>query len=204
MVKKDAKETGKPVPEQPASPPGDGSGQPEDDLEKMDRDYLLLRLRDKEKEAAEHYDKYVRSVAELDNYKKRAAKERTDAIMYGQERLLKDLLPLVDSLERAMGQECTVENIAAFRQGLNLIHDQLLSHLERHGVKPLSAVGEQFDPNVHEAMLQVEADEQGENKVIDEYEKGYLLHGRLLRPARVSVGKRRKNDTHSNPTKEGE
>jgi len=210
MTKKETEEKAKPGAEEVAPPRGgNGSGQPEstegaEKTEKVDKEYLLLRLKEKEKEAADNYDKYVRAVAEFENYKKRAAKERADAIMYGQERLLKELLTVVDSLERAMAQACNSDNIETFRQGLNLIHDQLMSCLERAGVKPIRAVGEQFDPNVHEAMMQVEVDEGGENKVIEEYEKGYLLHGRLLRPARVSVGTRRKSDSQSNPDREGE
>jgi molecular chaperone GrpE len=174
-----------------------GGGSPREksgeELEKMDKDYLMLRLKEKEKEAADNYDKYVRAVAELENYKKRATKERLDALMYGQERLLKDMLPMVDSLDRALGQKCTAQNVDAFQEGLKLIRDQLLTRLEQHGVKGVNAKGEDFDPNLHEAMLQVETEEHEENKVVEEFEKGYLLHGRLLRPAKVSVSARKKS-----------
>jgi molecular chaperone GrpE len=162
------------------------------DLEKMDKDYLMVRLKEKEKEASDNYEKYLRAVAELENYKKRASKERSEAIKYGQENLLKDILPLVDNLERASGQACNADNIEAFKNGLKLIQDQLLSCLERHGVERIDCVGRDFDPHVHEAMLQVDSEEHEENKVIHEFEKGYLLHGRLLRPSRVSVSKRTK------------
>jgi molecular chaperone GrpE len=182
--------------EQKGSGSEDAAGE---ELDKLDKEYLVLRLKEKEKEAADNYDKYVRAVAELENYKKRAVKERTDAIMYGQERLLRDLLPMVDSLERACGQECTVQNLNAFQEGIKLIRDQLLSRLEQHGVKGMSAQGEDFDPNLHEAMLQVETEEHEENKVVEEFEKGYTLHGRLLRPARVSVSTRKKTKIQSNP-----
>ncbi|MBN1615425.1 MAG: nucleotide exchange factor GrpE, partial [Deltaproteobacteria bacterium] len=150
----------------------------------------MLQLKEKEKEAAENYDKYVRALAELENYKKRAAKDRADAVKYGHESLLKDLLPLVDSLERASQQACNATDMEAFREGLRMVQDQLSCCLEKHGVQQIDAVGKDFDPNVHEAILQVESKEHDHNRVVDEFEKGYFLNGRLLRPSKVSVSKR--------------
>lgn len=200
MGKKEAdRKTHEPEMTDPQRSGGPAEDKPGEELDKLDKGYLFLRLKEKEKEAADNYDKYVRAVAELENYKKRASKERTEALMYGQEKLLKDLLPMVDSLERACGQECTAQNIGAFQEGLKLIRDQILSRLEQHGLKGVSAKGEAFDPNFHEAMLQVETDQHEENKVVEEFEKGYLLHGRLLRPARVSVSTRKKSQIRSNP-----
>jgi len=156
-----------------------------DDEESMEA--MAQKLREREKEAAENYDKYVRAVAELENYKKRATRERIDSLKYGQESLIKDILPLVDNLDRAMDHACTSNDFEAFKEGLRLIQNQLNCCLEKQGVEKIEAAGRVFDPNVHEAMLQVESPDHQNNQVVQEFEKGYLLNGRLLRPAKVSV-----------------
>lgn len=155
---------------------------------------LIIKLQEKEKEAAENYDKYVRAVAELDNYRKRAAREKADSLKYGQENLIRDILPQVDSLERALEHADTSDNFEAFKQGLKLVKEHFLGCLEKHGVEKIDACGKIFDPNVHEAMLQVESDNHENNKVLEEFETGYTLNGRLLRPAKVSVSKNRRKD----------
>ncbi|MBE9547749.1 MAG: nucleotide exchange factor GrpE [Proteobacteria bacterium] len=150
---------------------------------------LLAKLEEKEKEAAENYDKFLRASAELDNYKKRVAKERADLIRYGNETLIKDMLPIIDSLDRALEHAGNSEDFDAFIKGLTLVQEQFLGCLEKHGVEMVQSTGLDFDPNMHEAMLQVESENHEENKIVEEFEKGYLLNGRLLRPARVSVSK---------------
>ncbi len=155
---------------------------------------LTARLKEKEKEAAGNYDKYLRAVAELENYKKRAIKERTDAIRYGNENLIKDILPLVDNLERALQHAGNSCDFAAFKKGLELLRDQLLCTLEKHGVRKIECTDTEFDPHFHEAMFQIDSGAHEENKVIEELERGYILDGRLLRPAKVSVCKRAKAD----------
>ncbi|HET57822.1 MAG TPA: nucleotide exchange factor GrpE [Deltaproteobacteria bacterium] len=149
----------------------------------------LSNLEEARKEAADNYDKYVRLAADFDNYKKRTQKDRADLLNYGNETIIKDVLPIVDSLERAIDHSANAGDFETFVTGLNLILDQLRNTLEKHGVKSIEAVGEDFDPNYHEAMLLVEGDEENDNKVIEEFEKGYLLNGRLLRPSKVSVAK---------------
>jgi molecular chaperone GrpE len=153
---------------------------------------LRTRLETKEQEAAENHDRYLRAMAELDNYKKRAARDKEDAIKYGNEKLIKDVLPILDSLDRALHQSSDLSvrnNFEAFQQGLELIHSQILGCLERHGVVKIAAKGEEFDPDRHQALMQVETPEMESNRVVDEYESGYTLHGRLLRPTKVSVSK---------------
>ncbi|MCX5856406.1 MAG: nucleotide exchange factor GrpE, partial [Deltaproteobacteria bacterium] len=144
-------------------------------------------LQVKEKEAAENQDKYLRAVAELENYKKRAARDRADSLKYGQESLIKEILPLVDNLDRAMAHACKSNDFEAFKEGLRLVQNQLNGCLEKQGVERIEAAGRDFDPNVHEAMLQVESPDHVHNQVVEEFEKGYLLNGRLLRPSKVSV-----------------
>jgi len=152
---------------------------------------LKSQLELKEKEVTENYNKYVRALADLENYKKRAMKEKSDLIKYGNENLLRDFLPILDSLDRAMDTATKSNNFDSFREGLTLVRNQFLCCLEKYGVEPIAACGEDFDPNVHEAMMEVASDSHEDSKVVDEYEKGYLLQGRLLRPSKVSVCKRK-------------
>lgn len=167
---------------------------------------LRVRLQEAEEKAAANYDKYMRAVAELDNYRKRAVREKGDAIQYGNENLLRDILPLVDGMDRALEHACNSEDFEAFKKGLRLLREQLLGCLQKHGVEKIDTAGKEFDPNVHEAMMQVESADHDDSKVVGEFEKGYLLKGRLLRPAKVSVCKRRspgggrKNDCENGAT----
>lgn len=151
---------------------------------------LEAKLAEKEKEAAENYDKYLRMVAEFDNYKKRAARDKADIIKFGKEDVIKDILPFIDSLDRALEHAENNSDIQAFKEGLKLIQDQLLGCLKKHGVEKIECVGKEFDPNFHEAMMQEDSEYHDENKVINEFQCGYLLNDRLLRPARVSVCKK--------------
>lgn len=165
---------------------------------KASEEDLKVKLQEMEEKSSENYDKYVRAVAELDNYKKRAVREKADAIRYGNENLLRDILPLVDNMDRAMEHACNSEDFNAFREGLKMLQQQLLSCLQKHGVEQIEAVGKDFDPHVHEAMLQVESKEHDESKVVGEFERGYLLNGRLLRPSKVSVCRRLNKEDQKN------
>jgi len=164
-----------------------GEGRP---LDPSGQEGLLAKLEGAEQRAAENYDKYVRAVAEFENYKKRAVREKADAIKYGNESLLRDVLPLMDSIDRAMAHACNSDDFEAFKTGLEMLRQQLSGTLEKHGVAEIEALGKDFDPNVHDAMMQVDSGEHEQNEVVCEFEKGYLLNGRLLRPARVSVCRR--------------
>jgi len=149
-----------------------------------------LEIQEKAKEAAENYDRYLRAVADLDNYKKRAVKEKADAIKYGNETLIRDLLPLVDNLDRALKHAETSCDFEAFKKGLAMLHTQLVCSLEKHGVEAIDCASKAFDPHYHEALMQVVSTDHESNQIVDELEKGYLLNGRLLRPSKVSVCKR--------------
>jgi molecular chaperone GrpE len=149
---------------------------------------LNKKLEEKEKEAAVNYDRYLRAVAELDNYRKRAAREKTDIIKYGKEDIIRDILPFVDSLDRAL--EHDTGDVQAFKDGVALIQEQLLSCLKKHGVERIETAGLNFNPNFHEALMQMESDQHEDNKIVSEMERGYLLNGRLLRPSKVCVCKK--------------
>jgi len=150
---------------------------------------LRRQLAEKTNEAAEFFDKWLRLRAEFENLKKRMQKEKADSLKFGNESLLRALLPVLDNLSRALdhGKE-TGSNASSLLEGIELIHKQFINVLEKFGVKPISAMGELFDPEKHEAVAQEESDLEP-NKVIGEVEKGYLYHERLLRPAKVIVAK---------------
>jgi len=146
-------------------------------------------------ELAEAKDQILRGRAELDNYKKRAAREKADALRYGSERLLRELLTVIDNLERAADQLRTIhaeqgasDQSTALIEGIEMVQRGFVETLERHGVKVVDADGAPFDPAVHEAIGHVESPHPA-NTVIDEHQRGYALHDRLLRPALVTVGK---------------
>jgi len=190
-VKKDTAEPREYLPKKTGEPHAAVGETAAEDRDKADKaEDLMVKLQDAEKKAAENYDKYVRAVAELDNYRKRAIREKADAIRYGNENLLRDILPLVDGMDRALEHSCNSEDFDAFKEGLKMLHGQLLGCLQKNGVEMIDTAGKEFDPNVHEAMMQVESADHEDSKVIDEFERGYLLNGRLLRPAKVSVCKR--------------
>lgn len=165
---------------------------------------LKKKLEDKEKESTANYDKYLRAVAELDNYRKRAAREKTEIIKYGKEDVIKDILPFMDSLDRAL--EHDNGDLKTFKDGVALIQEQLLNCLKKHGVERIETAGMDFDPNFHEALMQTESDQHEDNKIVSEMEKGYLLNGRLLRPSRVCVCKKtnKENDVFENNEDTGE
>jgi len=156
----------------------------------------------KEKEAKENYDRYLRAVAELDNYRKRAARDKADIIKYGKEDLIKDILPFLDSLDRAL-EHSDKSDAQTFKSGIALIQDQLLGCLKKHGVERIESAGVAFDPNFHEALMQMNSADHQDNQIVSEMEKGYLLNGRLIRPSRVCVCKKtnENNDCEINETK---
>ena len=190
-VKKDTAEAGEGLPKKMGEPQAlAGVAVTENPAKTAEAEDLVMKLQDAEKKAAENYDKYMRAVAELDNYRKRAAREKADAIQYGNENLLRDILPLVDGMDRAVEHACNSEDFESFKKGLNLLQKQLLVCLQKHGVEVIDTAGKDFDPHVHEAMMQVESAQHEDRKVVGELERGYTLKGRLLRPAKVSVCKR--------------
>ena len=152
---------------------------------------LKEALATKEKESKDNYERYLRALAELDNYKKRAARDKADIIKYGKEDLIKDILPFLDSLDRALAHS-GAGDAQTFKDGIALIQDQLLCCLKKHGVERIESVGSDFDPNFHEALMQMESADHQDNQVVSEMEKGYLLNGRLIRPSRVCVCKKSK------------
>jgi molecular chaperone GrpE len=150
---------------------------------------LKKKLEEKEKETKDHYDRLLRVAADFDNYKKRAAKEKEEWVKFANEDLIKALLPFIDNLERAVNHAGNVEDAGVLIEGVRLTLQQLLQVLGKFGLSSFESRGKTFDPAVHEAILVVPTDEHQPNQVVDEFQKGYLLNDRLIRPASVSVSK---------------
>jgi molecular chaperone GrpE len=150
---------------------------------------LKRKLAEKEKEANENYERLLRTAAELENLKKRVAKEREEWTKFANEDLIKAILPFIDNLERAVNHAEKVVDSGVLIEGVRLTIQQLLQSLSKFGLSSFESVGKPFDPAFHEAMLVVESDQYEPNHVVEEFQKGYLLNDRLIRPAIVSVSK---------------
>ncbi len=150
---------------------------------------LKKRLEEKEKEAETYYDKLLRTQAELENFKKRASKEKADLLEFGNAGLVKELLPIVDNLERASEHAKKSGDSRAFGEGMEMILKDFLGQLKKFGVQSFSSIGERFNPLKHEAVAQIEDNEHEPFTIVSEFQKGYFLKDRLLRPAIVTVVK---------------
>jgi molecular chaperone GrpE len=141
------------------------------------------------KQRDDYYDRLLRQAAEFDNYRKRTDRERQQLAEAAAADLIKDLLPLVDDLERALKADAAGDASAGIRRGVELIHTQLLETLRKRGVTPIEALGQDFDPHYHMAVSYEPAEGRREGEVIEEFTRGYMLRERLLRPAMVKVAK---------------
>ena len=142
-------------------------------------------------------EQFLRAVADFDNYRKRIDRERRELSEYAAADVLLELLPVIDNFERALHASGPAEaghhaagDIEPFRKGVELIHKQMLDLLRKRGVVPIEALGADFDPNVHQAVIHEPSDEHREGEVMQEMQRGYKLGERLLRPAMVKVAKR--------------
>jgi molecular chaperone GrpE len=144
-----------------------------------------------EQEITELKDKYIRVHAEMENMRRRQERERADLLKYGLENVFKDLLPVLDSLEKALpeGADRVADQIneAAYYDGMMMVKKQLLEVCRKHGLEAVEAANAPFDPNLHQAIQRLESSEVNVDTVANEFARGYQLHGRLLRPAMVSV-----------------
>lgn len=134
-------------------------------------------------------DRLLRMTAEFDNYRKRVDRERRELSEAAAADLIRDILPIIDDLERAMAAAAGTATDSALVKGIELTHRQLLEQLRRRGVEPVSTLGQIFDPEFHEAVGSVPADGRPDGEIVAEFRKGYRAGGRLLRPAMVQVAK---------------
>jgi molecular chaperone GrpE len=148
--------------------------------------HLKELLAAKEVESRENWDRFVRERADLENYRKRTNREKEELLNYGTKSLIEEILPVVDSLERAL-VHANEDDISAVVEGIRMTHGILLSALKKFGVTPVESAGTTFNPEFHQAMTQVPTDQTPPNTVVEEFQKGYMLKDRLLRPTMVSV-----------------
>jgi len=132
-------------------------------------------------------DKYLRLAAEFDNYKRLSLREQRDSARFANEGLLKELLPILDNLERAVRSSKDKHRRDGLIQGVELTLKQFMETLAKFGVRPIASVGQAFDPSRHEAVARVESNTVPAGSVVDEFQRGYYLHDRILRPAMVTV-----------------
>ena len=149
--------------------------------------------------SSENWEKFVRLTAEFDNYKKRAARDRTEAIRYANESLLESLLPTLDNFEMAMlaVENATTDSLESLKQGISMVHKQLRDVIKESGMEEIDAADQPFDPAWHEAVSQQESDDVPEGQVLQQIRKGYKLKDRLIRPANVIVAKAKSSENAS-------
>jgi molecular chaperone GrpE len=157
----------------------------------------------KAEEKEEESERYLRLAAEFENFKKRTAREFSEVMRTANVRIIRELVEIQDNFERALTAEAGSHNLEAFREGVELIYNQLTGLLEKEQVKKIEAIGKPFDPNLHEAMMQSESEEYDEGIVCGEIQKGYTIGDRVVRHARVIVSTGPAN-TEVNESTEGE
>jgi molecular chaperone GrpE len=163
-------------------------------IEEMTKHELLEKLKAAEKKTQENYDLYARTYAEMENIKKRGRKEIQELAKFANESLIKEILPTVDSLEKAISHAQNDDNPSEVVKGLEMTLDGLIKTLEKSGLKEIEAVGKPFDPNFHEAISQQIDDKIPPGHIIMELQKGYLLNERLIRPSMVVVSQKNTNN----------
>ena len=152
-------------------------------------DELKQKVEEKEKELSELRERLLYQQADFENFKKLKAKEKQEVLKFGNETLVKELLPVIDNLERAIQHGGKAEDSKAIVEGVELTLNSFLKVLEKFGVTRVNALEKEFDPNVHEAVAQEARADKAPGTVVTELQKGYIMDGRLLRPSMVTVAK---------------
>jgi len=167
--------------------PLEKAGEPSEEHLEEEEETELARA---QREAQENYDKLVRVYAEFENNKKRIEKEKAEFIKYANEGLIKNVLGVMDNLERAVEEAAKHTHSKGLVQGVEMVLKQFKDVLEKYGVREVQAFGEPFDPNVHEAMMHEMEEDFEDNTVIEVFQKGFIFKDRLLRPSMVKVSKK--------------
>jgi len=157
--------------------------------EKDELTELQQELEDLRKEKDEIFEKLQRVSADYANYQKRIPKQISDTIAYEKETLIRTLLPALDNFEHTLQNADSTKNVDVLVKGIRIIYDQMLDILKSHGVEQIKALNEKFDPALHEAMMQKAESDREENIVLEEFQKGYKLNSRVIRPSKVIVNK---------------
>ena len=150
-----------------------------------------LKLKEESQKAKEYWDRLLRVQADFENTRKRLEKEKQDFVKFANEGIIFEMLTILDDLERAVNlAESKHQDLQAFLKGVEMILVHLYDMLKEYGVKPIEAEGKTFDPNYHEALMQVENKELPEHTIVEELQKGYLLNDRVIRTSKVKVSKK--------------
>ena len=176
---------------------------PEEETVELDPVKILEKDLQKTKdELAVEKDSFIRLQAETDNFRKRLSREKDEFSQYANERLFKELIPIFDNLERAL--EDPSNDTKSLKEGLEMILKQFSAFLEKEKVAPIKAIGEKFDPMIHEALTSEEANEHEENTIISEFVKGYTINNRVLRPSQVVISKKPSPESEEESKEESE
>jgi molecular chaperone GrpE len=151
--------------------------------------HLLDRCEAAEKKVAEEHDQFLRTLADLNNFRRRTREEMDQARRFGVEDFVSRLLPVMDNFERAIKAAEEIKDFDALHGGVILILRQLKDVLEKEGVKPIETEGQQFDPNLHEAVMRMDTDEYPDSSIVEEFQRGYTLGDKVIRPSMVKVAK---------------
>jgi molecular chaperone GrpE len=169
--------------------PKKSSAEPDKPLEKMSKTELIEKNQQLVEESKKNYDLYLRSQAEMENLKKRNKKDREEWLKFANEGLIKEILPIMDNLERALAHCQDDVSLTSLRDGVELTLKSLKTTLNKSGVEEVKSCGADFDPCYHEAIAELADEKAGPGTILQEFQKGYLLNKRLLRPAKVVVCK---------------
>jgi len=150
---------------------------------------LGKKLEEAERLTEEREDRFLRLAAEFDNYKKRVSREFASVIRGANQDLISQLLHILDDFERALESAKTTDDFESFHKGMEMIDSNLQNLLGRHGLEPIEAKGERFDPELHEAVIQMASEEVGEGVILEEVNRGYMLNGKVIRHSKVVVSK---------------
>lgn len=167
----------------------DKKTKPKDEPTHKEVESLRTQLEEVQNERDELLGKLQRVSADYANFQKRATRQIADAIAYEKETLIKTLLPTLDNLEHTLEKSQAAESVEAVLTGVRIVYDQMLDTLRALGVEPIKALGEPFDPAHHEAMMRREDPEGQDNVILEEFQRGYKLNGRVIRPSKVIVNK---------------
>lgn len=163
----------------------------EEQVEEVSREEILeAKVAELEAANAELKDQMLRRQAELENYRKRLIRDKEEAIQFSNENLIKDLLGFLDNMDRALAAAKSSGDVNGLIEGFEMTQNQLLSTLDKNwGLKAIDAVGKEFDPSLHEACMMTVDENLDKETVLEEFQKGYTLHDRVIRPAKVKIGK---------------
>lgn len=159
---------------------------------------LKERIEEMTAELEDYRDRHLRALADLDNFKKRMLREREQYTTYANANLIGSLLSVLDNFERALDSGKDLEDVEPFYRGVAMIYEELKSVLEKEGLEQVIALGEEFNPERHEAVVAVESGSHPPNVVVEELQKGYILKDRVIRPSKVAVSKSRSKEVEHN------